>query len=75
MKPEGKLVIGIRSKESMLNLPMVQYGFKLYDEHELEALLQQTGLQSVKVFKEDEPVISVAGNTVYFQSLFGIGQK
>ncbi|RAW00601.1 class I SAM-dependent methyltransferase [Pseudochryseolinea flava] len=75
MKPGAKLVVGIRSKASMQNLPMVQYGFKLYDAYELECALTDAGFCAVKVMKEEEPVITVAGKMIYFESLFGVGKK
>jgi ubiquinone/menaquinone biosynthesis C-methylase UbiE len=75
MKPDGKLVVGIRSKASMQQLPMVQYGFTLYDNEGLERTLEHAGFHAVKVLAEDEPVISVEGKTIYFQSLFGTCRK
>jgi ubiquinone/menaquinone biosynthesis C-methylase UbiE len=75
MKPNAKFVIGIRSKESMEKLPMVQYGFQLYDDTALQHLLEEAGFRAVTVLKEDEPIITMQGNTIYFQSLFGIGLK
>lgn len=75
LKPGGKIVVGIRSKSSMQNLPMVQYGFKLYTNEGLESILVEAGFNAVKVIQEDEPVITMQGKAIYFQALFGVGVK
>ena len=44
LKPGGQLVVGVGAKDSMKKLRITRYGFSLYSEQELRALLTQAGL-------------------------------
>jgi ubiquinone/menaquinone biosynthesis C-methylase UbiE len=43
LKPGGQLVIGVGAKDSMEKNPVTRYGFTLYSEQGLKALLTQAG--------------------------------
>jgi SAM-dependent methyltransferase len=55
LKPNGTFYAGIRTKESMLQLPFTQYGFTMYAPAEWEAVLQQNGFTAIshKVLTEN----------------------
>lgn len=55
LKPGGKLVLGIRSEESMLNLPFVQYGFNTYTGDRVISLLQENGFGQAEMHTQTEP--------------------
>lgn len=45
LKPGGRLVLGIRSRESMAKLPFTPYGFRLRDAAEIQAAMSAAGLE------------------------------
>lgn len=55
LKPGGKLVLGIRSEESMRQMPFVQYGFNTYSADGIISLLQENGFGHVEMHTQAEP--------------------
>jgi len=47
LKPGGRLVLGIRSRDSMAKLPFTCYGFRLRDAAEIRAAMSAAGLEQV----------------------------
>ena len=47
LKPGGRLVLGIRSRDSMAKLPFTPYGFRLRDAAEIRAAMSAVGLERV----------------------------
>lgn len=47
LKPGGRLVLGIRSRDSMAKLPFTPYGFRLRDAAEIRAAMIAAGLEQV----------------------------
>ena len=61
LKPGGTLVIGIRPRTVMDNLPFVQYGFRTYTAHEVETLLQANGFTHTEIREFSEPDQEIDG--------------
>lgn len=57
LKPGGRFYTGIRTRESMLQFPFVQYGFILYELKEWISLLQQNGFEYIDKKQSSDPVI------------------
>ncbi|MCU7934932.1 MAG: class I SAM-dependent methyltransferase [Candidatus Thiodiazotropha sp. (ex Dulcina madagascariensis)] len=49
MKPGGTLVIGFRTREQMENIPITQYGFRLYSGEDVCQLLHVAGFSQVDI--------------------------
>ncbi len=63
LKPDGLLLLAIRTKSSMQLLPFTQYGFHLYDSADLTDLVAGEGFLIESVIKEEEPAHGIAGET------------
>jgi len=55
LKPEGELILAIRSKATMQLLPFVDNGFTLYDLETVTKLLQENGFHVAEVITAIEP--------------------
>ncbi len=64
LKPGGKFFLTVRSKSTMENIPVTQFGFKLYDQQLLKDLLQTSGFKVNSVLEKAEPDMEFSGNTV-----------
>lgn len=73
----GKVVIALRSRASMQQLPFTAYGFNLYETAEVEQLLQQAGFTDIHSIEEAEPPFEVHGHDkhIQLQALYIIGCK
>ncbi|HET6513367.1 MAG TPA: class I SAM-dependent methyltransferase [Candidatus Kapabacteria bacterium] len=62
LKPGGRLVLGIRSREKMEQMPFTAYGFTLYSVDEVASLLSSNGFVNADHIRcdEDEPVDNIA---------------
>ncbi len=54
LKPEGRVVFGIRSAESLNAMPFTQYGFRVCPLAEIERALGETGFSNVASVYHDE---------------------
>lgn len=61
LKPGGTLILGYRPKNKMQAIPFTRYGFNLYDEVELAALLNSQGFRPETMITEAEPPRLIAG--------------
>jgi len=64
LKPGGTFFLTVRSKATMQNIPVTQFGFKLYDQSLLTDLLQTTGFKVKQVVEKEEPDLEFSGNTI-----------
>lgn len=64
LKPGGQFFLTVRSKSTMENIPVTQFGFKIYDQNLLTDLLQTTGFEVKQVVEKEEPDLVFNGNTV-----------
>lgn len=67
MQHGGTLVIALRTRESMQQLPFTAYGFQLYEAAEVEQLLQQAGFTHIDTREEAEPPFEVHGHDKHIQ--------
>ncbi len=75
MKPNGKLVIAIRSKETMSKMPFTEFGFQLYSKSELEALFLDNGFANLELTSKTDEVILPSGEIAKMESFCAIGEK
>src|SRR5699024_1795421 len=68
LKPKGTFYTGIRTRESMLIFPFVQYGFNLYTTEEWEGMLVQNGLSQRETICRKDPETEVDGNKLRLDS-------
>ena len=54
LRPGGTLILSIRPKESLLKYPISKYGFAMYEQEEVIALLQKHGFEIHSVFDKEE---------------------
>lgn len=64
LKTGGRFFLTVRSKSTMENIPVTQFGFKLYDQALLKDLLQASGFEVKQVLEKPEPDMEFSGNTV-----------
>ncbi|MDB5256915.1 MAG: SAM-dependent methyltransferase [Chitinophagaceae bacterium] len=64
LKPGGQFFLTVRSKSTMENIPVTQFGFKIYDQALLKDLLQTTGFMVKQVVEKEEPDMEFSGNTI-----------
>ncbi len=64
LKPGGKFFLTVRSKSTMENIPVTQFGFKIYDQSLLKDLLKTSGFEVLQVVEKAEPDMEFNGNTV-----------
>ncbi len=75
LKPSGKLMIVIRSKESMEKMPFTQFGFRMYTNDELSELLTSNGFSSTKISLITETAELPSGGTAEMVSFCAIAEK
>ncbi|MDB5272748.1 MAG: SAM-dependent methyltransferase [Chitinophagaceae bacterium] len=64
LKPNGKFLLTVRSKYTMENIPVTQFGFKLYSKELLMDLLNTTGFEVINVLEKEEPEMEFSGHKV-----------
>ena len=69
LKSDGKFFISVRTKESMIKLPIIKYGFTLYDPNEIRQLLEANHFRIVQIEKLSEPDTEVDGQNYKVESL------
>jgi ubiquinone/menaquinone biosynthesis C-methylase UbiE len=69
LKPGGIFAAGFRSKRSIADLPFVQYGFKLYEQSDWEAVLEKNQFRCVGAAVQVEPPIEFEGSKYTVESL------
>tara|TARA_B100000809_G_scaffold239100_1_gene260373 strand:- start:6002 stop:6682 length:681 start_codon:yes stop_codon:yes gene_type:complete len=73
LKPNGKLVIGIRDKELVKAMPFTKFGFALYSGNEAINLVQTGSFQSIELITKREPEIEVDGSKFSLVGSFIVG--
>ncbi len=69
LKPDGRLLIGIRPRRIMESMPFTKYGFTLYSRDELITLLTANGFSIQQIIEESEPVQTLNGVEVAMEML------
>lgn len=63
LKPGGRLYLGIRPKEILVQLPFSQHGFHLLETTQWTEMLENIGYTFVDSITQDEPPTYVNGKT------------
>jgi ubiquinone/menaquinone biosynthesis C-methylase UbiE len=69
LQPGGKLFICLRPKWQMEQYPFTQYGFRLYSQEEVTALLIANGFEIVMVHINKEPDFDFNGEKVVLENM------
>jgi hypothetical protein len=75
LKPQGKFYSGFRAKQSMLQMPFVQYGFSLYEPHEWQAVLEGNGFKVIRTDSKPDPEHEINGRKLQLESICIVAQK
>ena len=67
--PGGRFYAGFRPKEDLKQLPMVEYGFTLYEEQEWEEVLEKNGFRVREVCIREDPELEIDGNNIRLTSI------
>ncbi|WP_440998431.1 class I SAM-dependent methyltransferase [Fodinibius sp. SL11] len=68
LKPGGLFFTGIRARESMLNFPFVDHGFRLYSLDKWKEILGENGFSFVRTTSALDPAIEVDGSETQLRS-------
>ena len=69
LKPGGIFAIGIRSKETMQQMPFTQHGFVKYDKNALEEKLRTNGFTTVSSVEKGEPPYTFNGQIIVMENI------
>lgn len=75
LKPQGKLVLAIRSKKAMERMPFTQFGFIKYDQRQLVDLLERNNFRIEKVVEQKEPPYEFEGQTFEIENIVVTASK
>lgn len=75
LKPGGTFLTGIRTRESMLVFPFVEYGFNLYSTEEWKEILDQSGFTVKETHKRSDPELDFKGNKLRLESCCIVADK
>ena len=75
LKPNGKLIIGIRPKNEMETYPMTKYGFNMFTEEEVVNLLKANGLKTTQVLNKKESDKDFFGKPMKVSSLIIVAEQ
>jgi SAM-dependent methyltransferase len=75
LEPGGVAIISLRTRESMLQMPFVEYGFHLLEEDDLLPLLGDTGFTSIKMIHEPDPPFHIGEQVIQLHSLYAVCRK
>jgi len=62
LKNDGQLILGFVPKSTMEKIPFTKYGFELYDNENVQNLLEEIGFKIDKIISETEEVLSNTGD-------------
>jgi hypothetical protein len=65
----GLLIIAIRPKSNMINLPFVKYGFNTFTREEVENMLSINGFMVTAHIERTEPAQQINGWTTPMETL------
>lgn len=72
LKPDGKLIIALRSSETMVQLPFSEHGFKMFDENSLTRLFQKTAYRNWEFRSEKEVIKPFGGPEITLRNICAI---
>ena len=75
LKPNGKLLIGYRSKELMDKIEHSKYGFNKFESNDIKKLLEKVGFRNIRTKKITEPDLDFDGKPLKILGLYTTGIK
>lgn len=69
LKPGGHFYTGMRTRDSMLQFPFVQFGFMLFDPGEWMRILEQNGFEARQAARRLDPVIEGEDGDIQLESV------
>jgi ubiquinone/menaquinone biosynthesis C-methylase UbiE len=75
LKPNGKFFAGIRTKETMQQMPFTQYGFAMYTPDEWETVVKQNGFKNTSFIPNTEIEVGFDGTETELHSACVWGEK
>ena len=69
LRPGGKFVIAVRSKDTMQQMPFTEFGFIKYDEQELVAVLEHNGFTITDIYRQKEPAFDFNGQQFQLENI------
>lgn len=69
LKPGGKFYTGMRTRDSMLELPFTKFGFNLYSVDQWKSILHSHELVVTDIARKKDPVFDDEGNQVRLESV------
>ena len=75
LKPNGKLLIGYRSKTLMDKIELSKYGFNKFEGSDIENILSEVGFTKIKTEVILEPDLDFDGKPIKMEGLYTIGIK
>lgn len=75
LKPSGKFFTGMRSRNSMLELPFTKFGFNLYTEDQWTSILKENGFTLLNSTYYKDPPIEENGKSIHLESICLTAQK
>jgi SAM-dependent methyltransferase len=74
LRPQGRLVFGIRVKDLMRDYPFTKYGFTLYSSDELRSVLTGNGFKVISVTEHEESPIEIDGHVVMKRTTVAVAE-
>jgi ubiquinone/menaquinone biosynthesis C-methylase UbiE len=75
LKPNGKLLIGYRSKEFMDKIELSKYGFNKFESNDIKKLLEKVGFRNILTKRITEPDLDFDGKPLKIVGLYTTGVK
>ncbi len=75
LKTEGLLVIGLRPKRLMENIPFTRFGFNLFSKEDVADLLTENGFEVLSVAENTEPAFELNGKQIIMENLVITAKK
>lgn len=75
LKPNGRFYTGLRTKESMLQLPFVEHGFNLYEKEQWSDLLRENGFRIIRIAHQLDPKMEIDNQELQMNSVCIIAEK
>lgn len=69
LKQEGLLVIGLRPKRLMENIPFTRFGFNLFSKEDVDDLLTENGFEVLSIEENTEPAFELNGKQIIMENV------
>ncbi len=69
LKPDGVLIIGIRPKRLMENIPFTRFGFNLFSKEDATDLLTENGFEVLSAVENTEPAFELNGKQIVMENV------